>query len=200
MTPWIDGLLEGHESPGFRNLYRLWMVCYIIFSVFAGLCNIGLIMHDGAQPGFALVSLMNLGMLFFSLFLVKSYKADGLDPKFKRATGVLMLFVTVLGIGCVMIFSETLNYKKDTEHPSAGPPGPTPTPTPSSNHTNTSAPAGFDEWRLHQLRMQKLERENQQRLGFGKPTTGDFKDRKLKIAKKHRFSSVGANANRKAQH
>lgn len=178
MTPWIDGLLEGHETRSFVLIYRLWMITYIIFGLFAGLCNVGLIMHDGSNPAFAMVSLMVIGFLVYSLYTVKTFKEDGLDPKFKRASGVLMLFVTVLSIASVMIFNSTLNYKKEecAPEPAPLPPWETTTlppettfppngttPAPSGNGTNTTPPAGFEQWRIHQMYLERMAADAQQR-------------------------------------
>ena len=119
MNPWFHGLLEGHEGAGAVAIYRIIMTIFIIFSLFAGLGNIGLVLHEGSQIAFPIISLMILGLLVFCLFMVKSYKTDGLDPKYKKATLILILFVFVLDVAATMIFAHTLDSKASAPPPPA---------------------------------------------------------------------------------
>jgi hypothetical protein len=153
MTPWIDGLLEGHEEFGARVIYRVIMFSYILFSIFAGVCNIGLAAHDGSEAAYPMLSVVILLLLAFSLFLVKSYKVDAMDPKFKRAAVVLIGIVFALDVTSAMIFSKTLHYKEPVApevRPTTVAPTLLPTPTPNATRNGTQ----FFSWRDEQLREQ----------------------------------------------
>lgn len=181
----VDGLLEGHEAPGTRMLVRAVMVIYIIFTVFSGICNVAMIGHKGGHMAFPIVSVCILGFLGFSLFLVKSYRADTMDPKFRRAAIVLMIMIVVLDIASCMIFHYTITYKA----PPPPPPPPTPAPTfapftpqpgappPTSHNTthNFSRPIDFGEDVTQPPRRvgQQLQRGAEHRYAAGRARSGD---------------------------
>jgi hypothetical protein len=178
MHSFIDGLLQGHEGTPFKVAYRMWMFTFIIFSIFSGLCNIPLLTHEGSHPAYPMISLMIIGLLVYTLMMVRAWKDDGLDPKFRRWIFALMVFVLVLDIASAMIFHDTISYKAPVREPYPAPEpsteAPTVEPTPSPNGTDpgndTTTAASrwrnfeeFQEWRRERLAEQKAEAEEKRR-------------------------------------
>ncbi len=122
MPDWLDGFLEGHESPALRILYRLAMVSFILFSVFAGVCNFAT-----KNPAGIMVSFCVLALMVYSLAMVQLYRRDQMDPKFKRLTIAVMIITLVLGAASAMEFDRLMH-----------PPAPCAAPAPETTTTTTT--------------------------------------------------------------
>eukprot|EP00759_Apiculatamorpha_spiralis_P034581 PhF_6_TR35572/c0_g1_i1/m.51800 len=137
----LEGLLEGHESPGMRTGYKLMMVSYTIFTAFS--CAVSFADITNAEWKFSslLTAVATLGLYFLALLLTKWYRLDGLDPKFKKVIVAFTVMVLLLDVAMTMEFSTALNTQ-----PPAPCHCPTPAPTwapftPSPpNHTTTHPP------------------------------------------------------------
>lgn len=125
MPDWIDGMLEGHESPGHRLVYRGFIICYIIFSAFSALCNFCLIGKEFLFAETLVTSVVVIALVPFSLMMVALYRKDSMAPKFKMINAGLMFIVLVLGASLCMAFHRGLTEVN------ASPPAPVqPTPIP----------------------------------------------------------------------
>eukprot|EP01062_Namystynia_karyoxenos_P081295 TRINITY_DN88_c0_g1_i1.p1 TRINITY_DN88_c0_g1~~TRINITY_DN88_c0_g1_i1.p1 ORF type:complete len:220 (+),score=49.92 TRINITY_DN88_c0_g1_i1:140-799(+) len=116
----FNGLLEGHESVCYCRCYRLFMfawVCMTIVGIILPFASVG----GPSSLGFMapVQSIVLAGLLFSCLTLVRWYRLDGMEPKFKKVV-VALLLLTLLGdvVGICM-------FSKSQE------PGPEPTPPPT---------------------------------------------------------------------
>ena len=128
---WLDGLLEGYESPGVRTVCRISIIIYLIFAAWSIIAPFILIKKYGWGPQYAVLGGGILGVTFFTVFLIKTYKSSNLDPKFKKATVGLILVNIVLCIASTWGFHEVLIF----------PPEPTPVPTAFPTAFPTAEPA-----------------------------------------------------------
>lgn len=108
MAVFIEGLLEGHESPGTRSMVKAFMVLYILLSLFAGVSNCAAITHPHARIFELMASVAALLLLGMSLKYVQWYRQENMDPKFKRATMALICITIILDIACIMAFIDTM--------------------------------------------------------------------------------------------
>eukprot|EP01060_Flectonema_neradi_P010330 TRINITY_DN1742_c0_g1_i1.p1 TRINITY_DN1742_c0_g1~~TRINITY_DN1742_c0_g1_i1.p1 ORF type:complete len:170 (+),score=5.94 TRINITY_DN1742_c0_g1_i1:37-546(+) len=118
----FEGLLEGHESPGFRTFYRLFMFCFIVFTIVASILPVT--SNDGA----VMLAMLHMATVFIMLgmtfILIRWYRVDAMHAKFRRMIYVLIALIITLDIVAVA------DYVDSSKSP---PPAPTPvpmTPTP----------------------------------------------------------------------
>jgi hypothetical protein len=133
-SDYVEGFLEGHEGPGVKLLYRLFMFSYVVLSLFAGVCNIGAMTHEGAEFNNVLNSVVILGLLAMSLVHVAWYRRDNLDPKHRKSSFLLIVLVLILDTAACIAFHRTLTYTAPVAAPVA-------TMEPSTFPPNTYQPA-----------------------------------------------------------
>jgi hypothetical protein len=138
---YLDGLLEGHESPGVRFIYRFFMFGFVVLSLFSCVANIAVVTKEGAEKATVLVAVAILLLSGLALTFVSWYRADGLDPKFRRAFFFFIALIILLDVAACMEFARVINYQPPVAPPPTYSPEPTYEPTPSGpTHSATPAP------------------------------------------------------------
>eukprot|EP00331_Platyophrya_macrostoma_P020123 CAMPEP_0176463590 /NCGR_PEP_ID=MMETSP0127-20121128/35981_1 /TAXON_ID=938130 /ORGANISM="Platyophrya macrostoma, Strain WH" /LENGTH=131 /DNA_ID=CAMNT_0017855783 /DNA_START=33 /DNA_END=428 /DNA_ORIENTATION=- len=111
-SDYVDGLLEGHEAQGTRTVvYRLFIVAFVMLSIFSGLANIATLGHEGHRDYDVLTSISILGLTVMVLQNVKWYRQDNQDPKHRRSTVALIVLVLILDVGSCIAFNQTMTYQ-----------------------------------------------------------------------------------------
>ena len=72
----FEGLLEGHESPGYRTFYRLFMFSFIVFTIVASVLPVT--SNDGAVMLAVLHMTTVLVMMCMTFILIRWYRVDGM--------------------------------------------------------------------------------------------------------------------------
>lgn len=176
---YLDGLLHGDESRGWRYFFKAIMFGYITFSLFgaaAGPATFG-------QPQFTWASIPMsvavLGILIFTLCLSKQYRVDNMPHAWRYGAFALM-FCNV----CLASSAAIMMHQSFQPRPEGCPPAPmapmapmtempnttaasettmaplTPSPNPfttahnSSNVTNASSATQFDRFAMERYREQ----------------------------------------------
>ena len=157
MIDYIDGFLEGHEGPAYKACYRIFMISFILWSLFSAIGNLAVITTNHGYFVFtALNSVAIFGMLGMVLKMAHWYRKDNMDPKFRKGTAFMIFCVMMLNVAACMVFHEIITYTPAAPVPSTPRPFPFPTPNPSPSPGGTPTPStpnppnnsmtGGDEW------------------------------------------------------
>eukprot|EP00756_Hemistasia_phaeocysticola_P046250 Hpha_TRINITY_DN20028_c0_g1::TRINITY_DN20028_c0_g1_i1::g.147681::m.147681 len=151
----LDGLLEGHEAPTHRRLYRGCLVIIYLLSIITAFLPLAFSHKPSpaASPFFVMHGIVIIGMVVTLYCIIRWYRTESLHPKFKKLAYFLILTIFIADVATLGDIARINSYeepKAPAPEPCTPPPstfsptfGPTVTPVPPTPVPNTPAPGEF---------------------------------------------------------
>eukprot|EP00754_Rhynchopus_humris_P035244 Rhum_TRINITY_DN16787_c0_g1::Rhum_TRINITY_DN16787_c0_g1_i1::g.164396::m.164396 len=115
----FEGLLEGHESPTYKMVYRLGMVTLVLFTIVG--CILALCSDHGPTTALACVCAVGITVTLFTM--IRWYRTDGMPSKFRHLIYCLMVLLLFLNAFNITLYTVK-HVEQLTPVPTAAPPPP----------------------------------------------------------------------------